>query len=238
MKIHLLLVGLILVLGGLLAVFVYLDAFRQGQAHNEDAAGEGAPGQPAAEAVQSTAVPPAMGKRTRVQVKTSMGDFEILLFDDLVPRTVRNFLTLVKKGFYNGITFHRVVSGFVIQTGDPTGTGSGGPGYTFPDEFVVGLTHNKAGVVSMANRGPNTNGSQFFITVKPTGGKDFSYLDRKHSIFGQVVSGMDVVNAINDVQTDRNGCPLKPVILKEVVILGEKEPGGGAKPAAGSAPGS
>ena len=135
MKIHLLLVGLILVLGGLLAVFVYLDAFRQGHAHNEDAAGEGAPGQPAAEAAQSTAVPPAMGKRTRVQVKTSMGDFEILLFDDLVPRTVRNFLTLVKKGFYNGITFHRVVSGFVIQTGDPTGTGSGGPGYTFPDEL-------------------------------------------------------------------------------------------------------
>ena len=227
------LVGVILVLGGLVAVFVYFDAFRQGHHAHDGAAGEkDAQGESAAEAANDLSLPPAQGERTRVRIKTSMGNFEIVLFDDLAPRTVRNFLTLAGKGFYNGITFHRVVNGFVIQTGDPTGTGSGGPGYAFADEFAEGLTHNKA------NSGPDTNGSQFFITVEPPAGRDFRNLDYKHSIFGQVVSGMDVVNAINDVQTDKNGRPLKPVIMNEVVILAGKTPEAALESAGESAPGS
>jgi peptidyl-prolyl cis-trans isomerase B (cyclophilin B) len=113
------------------------------------------------------------------------------LHDDLVPKTVANFEKLAKQGFYNGLKFHRVIEDFMIQTGCPQGTGTGGPGYKFADEFHPSLKHSGPGVLSMANAGPNTNGSQFFITHVAT-----PWLDGKHSVFGQVVEGLDVVNAI------------------------------------------
>ena len=161
--------------------------------------------------------PEAQTDRTRVRFETSMGDFEIILFDDLVPKTVENFLSLVQKGYYEGTTFHRVIDGFMIQGGDPTGTGRGGPGYTFADEFHESLRHSQAGILSMANSGPNTNSSQFFITVDKQ-----PHLDFKHSVFGQVESGMDVVLAISKVAADRQGKPDTPVVVKDVIVLGEE----------------
>ena len=122
---------------------------------------------------------------------TERGEFRLRLFDDQAPRTVNNFVFLARNGFYNGVTFHRVIPGFMVQGGDPTGTGGGGPGYSFEDEFHPDLVHN-AGVISMANAGPDTNGSQFFITFVPT-----PHLDGAHAVFGEVVEGMDVVNSIS-----------------------------------------
>ena len=122
---------------------------------------------------------------------TERGEFRLRLFDDQAPRTVNNFVFLARNGFYNGVTFHRVIPGFMAQGGDPTGTGGGGPGYNFEDEFHPDLVH-KAGVISMANAGPDTNGSQFFITFVPT-----PHLDGAHAVFGEVVEGMDVVNSIS-----------------------------------------
>ena len=122
---------------------------------------------------------------------TERGEFRLRLFDDRAPRTVNNFVFLARDGFYNGVTFHRVIPGFMAQGGDPTGTGGGSPGYRFDDEFHPDLIHN-AGVISMANSGPNTNGSQFFITFVPT-----PHLDGAHAVFGEVVEGMDVVNNIS-----------------------------------------
>jgi len=165
-------------------------------------------------------LPPAKGKRTLVRIATSMGEIEIVLFDDLTPRTVRNFLDLAGKDFYDGVIFHRVIEGFMIQTGDPEGTGRGGPGYTFADEFVSGLGHSQPGVVSMANRGPNTNGSQFFITVAPT-----PRLDGKHTVFGQVVKGMDVVLRINSVPANAAGRPLEDVTIQDVTVVATVLPG-------------
>ena len=127
----------------------------------------------------------------RIILKTSRGNIEGTLFASKAPITVANFLNLAQRGFYNGITFHRVIKDFMVQTGDPTGTGSGGPGYKFADEIAPSLQHNKAGLFSMANAGPNTNGSQFFITHVPT-----PWLDGKHAIFGEVTKGQEVVNAI------------------------------------------
>ena len=118
---------------------------------------------------------------------TERGEFRLRLFDDQAPRTVNNFVFLARNGFYNGVTFHRVIPGFMVQGGDPTGTGGGSPGYRFEDEFHPDLVHT-AGVISMANAGPDTNGSQFFITFVPT-----PHLDGKHAVFGEVVEGMDVV---------------------------------------------
>jgi peptidyl-prolyl cis-trans isomerase A (cyclophilin A) len=160
--------------------------------------------------------------------KTSMGDIVILLFDDKAPKTVANFVGLasgtrewidpksgekVKRPLYNGTIFHRVIPGFMIQGGDPVGNGTGGPGYRFEDEFHPDLKHNKAGILSMANAGPNTNGSQFFITHQPT-----PNLDGRHSVFGEVVKGQEVVIAIGAVQRDSRDRPIKDVVLKEVVI--------------------
>lgn len=122
---------------------------------------------------------------------TERGEFRLRLFDDRAPRTVNNFVFLARDGFYNGVTFHRVIPGFMAQGGDPTGTGGGSPGYRFDDEFHPDLVHN-AGVISMANSGPNTNGSQFFITFVPT-----PHLDGGHAVFGEVVEGMEVVNSIS-----------------------------------------
>jgi len=127
----------------------------------------------------------------RIIVKTSRGDIEGTLFAPKAPVTVANYLNLAKRGFYNGLKFHRVIPDFMIQGGDPTGTGAGGPGYRFEDEVNTGLKHNKAGLFSMANAGPRTNGSQFFITHVPT-----PWLDGKHTIFGEVTKGQEVVNAI------------------------------------------
>jgi len=127
----------------------------------------------------------------RIIVKTSKGDIEGTLFASKAPVTVANYLNLAQRGYYDGITFHRVIPNFMIQGGDPTGTGAGGPGYTFEDEVNTGLKHEKAGIFSMANRGPGTNGSQFFITHLPT-----PHLDGKHTVFGEVTKGQDVVNAI------------------------------------------
>jgi peptidyl-prolyl cis-trans isomerase A (cyclophilin A) len=162
-------------------------------------------------------------------LKTSMGDIVIQLFDDKAPKTVANFVDLatgtkewtdpktrekVKRPLYNGTIFHRVIPGFMIQGGDPLGNGTGGPGYRFEDEFHPDLKHSKPGILSMANAGPNTNGSQFFITHQPT-----PQLDNKHSVFGEVVKGQDVVVAIGNVPrrvTDNR--PMKDVVIQEVVI--------------------
>ena len=144
---------------------------------------------------------------------TNYGQFKVRLLGSKAPITVKNFDYLVKKGFYNGVTFHRVIEGFMIQGGDPDGTGAGGPGYTIPDEFSNDLHFNKMGVLAMANRGPNTGGSQFFITLGPT-----DWLDNKHTIFGTVVQGMDVVEKIGKVKTGRNDKPVEPVIINTITL--------------------
>ena len=124
-------------------------------------------------------------------IQTNRGDIVLDLHADKAPRTVNNFVALARDGFYDGVTFHRVIADFMIQGGDPTGSGSGGPGYRFGDEFHPELLHDGPGVLSMANAGPNTNGSQFFITHGAT-----NWLDNKHAVFGRVRSGQDVVDAI------------------------------------------
>lgn len=141
---------------------------------------------------------------TTATIKTTRGTIKIKLFDDKTPKTVANFVTLASKGFYNGLKFHRVIANFMIQTGCPEGTGRGGPGYKFKDEFHSELKHDGPGVVSMANAGPNTNGSQFFITHVPC-----PHLDGKHSVFGRVLEGQDVVNAI------RQGDKMESVTISE-----------------------
>jgi peptidyl-prolyl cis-trans isomerase A (cyclophilin A) len=161
-------------------------------------------------------------------LKTSMGDIVVQLFEDKAPKTVANFVGLasgtkewtdpktgdkVKRPLYNGTIFHRVIPGFMIQGGDPLGNGTGGPGYRFEDEFNPDLRHSKAGILSMANAGPNTNGSQFFITTQAT-----PFLDGKHSVFGEVVKGQEVVVAIAGVARDGRDRPAKDVVLREVVI--------------------
>jgi peptidyl-prolyl cis-trans isomerase B (cyclophilin B) len=130
--------------------------------------------------------------------KTTKGDIHVALFPDEAPLTVANFVNLAKRGFYDGQKFHRVIENFMIQGGDPTGTGRGGPGYNFADEFTPNLRHDSAGILSMANAGPGTNGSQFFITHGPT-----PHLNDKHSVFGKVSTGQEIVDAIaqNDIIT-------------------------------------
>jgi peptidyl-prolyl cis-trans isomerase B (cyclophilin B) len=137
-------------------------------------------------------------------IDTNRGTIKLTLHDDKAPKTVANFEKLAKQGFYNGLKFHRVIENFMVQTGCPQGTGTGGPGYKFGDEFHPDLKHAGPGVLSMANSGPNTNGSQFFITHVAT-----PWLDGKHSVFGQVVEGLDVVNAI------RQGDVMKSVTVAD-----------------------
>lgn len=132
----------------------------------------------------------------RIVIKTNQGDIAATLFADQTPMTAANFLNLAQRGYYNGISFHRVIKDFMVQGGDPTGTGAGGPGYNFGDEFVPSLKHDKPGLLSMANRGPATNGSQFFITHVAT-----PWLDNKHTIFGEVTSGQDIVDRISQGDT-------------------------------------
>lgn len=135
--------------------------------------------------------PAAPDKDIRIEVVTNKGTIEATLFASKTPVTVANFLNLAKRGYYNGVRFHRVIPDFMIQGGDPTETGSGGPGYAFQDECIASLKHSKSGIFSMANSGPDTNGSQFFITHVPT-----SHLDGRHTVFGEVTKGQDIVNAI------------------------------------------
>jgi peptidyl-prolyl cis-trans isomerase A (cyclophilin A) len=165
---------------------------------------------------------------TYAQFETTEGSFTVRLFEKEAPQTVANFVGLAegtkewrdpssgqkKNGpYYDGIIFHRVISGFMIQGGDRLGTGTGGPGYNFGDEFHPSLRHSRAGILSMANAGPNTNGSQFFITLGPT-----PHLDNRHSVFGEVVEGMDVVKKIGSVPTGSQDRPVKPVVMNRVTI--------------------
>jgi cyclophilin family peptidyl-prolyl cis-trans isomerase len=151
-----------------------------------------------------------------IRFETTQGNFEVELFETEAPGTTGNFLSLVEKGYYDGIVFHRVIEGFMIQGGCPQGTGRGGPGYTIPDEFHPSLRHTGEGILSMANAGPNTGGSQFFITLAPT-----PWLDRKHAIFGKVVEGIEVIRAIGSTPTDPNDRPLKPVVMEKVAVRTE-----------------
>ena len=162
------------------------------------------------------------------QFVTSEGRFTVRLFDQEAPRTTGNFVGLaegtkewtdprtnekVSTPYYNGLIFHRVINGFMIQGGDPLGQGIGGPGYTFKDEFRQALRHDKAGIVSMANSGPHTNGGQFFITVAPT-----PHLDDRHSVFGEVVEGMEVVERIGRTPTSGQDRPVKDVVIQTITI--------------------
>ncbi len=159
-------------------------------------------------------------ENTIVVMETTMGDITIRLYDDFVPATAGNFKKLVSEGFYDGIIFHRVIPNFMIQGGDPEGRGTGGPGYTIPDEFHK-EARNVRGTISMANSGPNSGGSQFFINIA-----DNSYLDfddmrapqSKHAVFGEVIEGMDVVDAISQVQRNGQDKPSEDVIMKKVYI--------------------
>jgi len=146
-------------------------------------------------------------------LETTFGTIKLELFEEQTPITVQNFIKLSKSGFYTGLIFHRVIDGFMIQGGCPHNDGTGGPGYTIKDEFVPSLKHNSPGILSMANAGPNTGGSQFFITLAPT-----PWLDGKHAIFGKVVEGMDVVRTIGKSQTDASNRPVKEVRIKSVQI--------------------
>jgi cyclophilin family peptidyl-prolyl cis-trans isomerase len=148
-----------------------------------------------------------MANRT-AKFSTSMGDFKIELFEDRAPVTTKNFIDLVEKGFYDDLTFHRVIQDFMIQGGCPSGTGTGGPGYKIRDEFHPQLRHDAAGVLSMANAGPNTGGSQFFITLAAT-----PWLDNRHAVFGKVTEGMDVVEKIGKTRTGLNDKPVEPVTM-------------------------
>jgi cyclophilin family peptidyl-prolyl cis-trans isomerase len=148
-----------------------------------------------------------------VVFETNHGTFKAELFSDKAPLTAKNFLDLTNKGFYNGLKFHRVIADFMLQGGDPSGNGTGGPGYKIPDEFGAGLKHAQPGILSMANSGPNTGGSQFFVTLVPT-----PWLDGKHAIFGRVTSGMDVVQKIGKLPTNPNDAPLQPVIMQKVFV--------------------
>ena len=146
----------------------------------------------------------AAAQDINITIKTNKGDIDLVIFASKVPLTSASFLNLAKHGFYNGVKFHRVIKNFMIQGGDPTGTGTGGPGYKFEDEIDPTLKHNKAGLLSMANAGPATNGSQFFITHLPT-----PHLDGRHAVFGEVTSGMDVVNSIGQ------GDKIESIVVKD-----------------------
>jgi peptidyl-prolyl cis-trans isomerase A (cyclophilin A) len=169
------------------------------------------------------------GGKVYAHFTTSLGKFTVELFEKDAPKTVANFVGLadgtkewtdpktgakVKKPFYNGLIFHRVIADFMIQGGDPLGTGTGDPGYKFADEFGSGRKMDKAGVLAMANSGPNTNGSQFFITLKET-----NYLNGKHTVFGEVTDGMDTIRKIGETKTAKPGDrPVTPVVIQTVTI--------------------
>ncbi len=147
-------------------------------------------------------------------LRTSHGPIEVELFDEDAPKTVENFLSLARQGFYDGVVFHRVIPGFMIQGGDPTGTGTGGPGYTFEDE--INARRVERGALAMANAGPDTNGSQFFVVTAESA----PWLDGKHTVFGRVIRGMDVVDAISEVDRDARDRPRDDVVIERVEVPG------------------
>ncbi len=149
---------------------------------------------------------------TKARFQTNQGEFVVDLFDKEMPVTAGNFMKLAEKGFYNGVIFHRVIKDFMIQGGDPTGTGTGGPGYVIKDEFTKN-NRNDRGTISMANAGPNTGGSQFFINVVNN-----NYLDKKHPVFGKVSSGMEIVDKISKIKTDSQDRPLSKVVINKILI--------------------
>jgi peptidyl-prolyl cis-trans isomerase A (cyclophilin A) len=164
----------------------------------------------------------------RATIHTSMGAFTLRLFEDLAPKTVANFVGLAtgaqawtdprtgeagQGALYQNVVFHRVIEDFMIQGGDPAGTGRGGPGYRFEDECAPTAKHDKPGILSMANAGPNTNGSQFFVTLRAT-----PHLDGRHTVFGEVADGMDVVDSIGRTPTDRSDRPLTPVTIEKITV--------------------
>jgi len=155
-------------------------------------------------------------KKTIVVLETNLGNIEVALMPEVAPKACENFIGLVKKHYYDGILFHRVIKNFMLQGGDPTGTGAGGEslwGKSFEDECKQTIAFDRPGLLAMANRGPNTNGSQFFITVAAT-----PWLNMHHTIFGEVISGMDVVKKIETTKTNQRDCPVEPVkILKAYV---------------------
>ena len=155
-----------------------------------------------------------MSENRKIKFTTNKGIFVAEMFEDKAPLTTKNFIELVEKGFYDGIIFHRVIDGFMIQGGDPTGTGMGGPGYKIKDEFGEGLKHDDEGILSMANAGPNPGGSQFLITLAPT-----PWLNGHHAIFGKVVEGMDVVRLIGVVPTDFRDRPREAVTMEKVEVV-------------------
>jgi len=155
-----------------------------------------------------------MAEGTIVELDTTMGIMKIKLFVEEAPKTTDNFKKLVSDGFYDGTVFHRVIKGFMIQGGDPEGTGRGGPGYTIDDEFGPGLKHDKKGILSMANAGPDTGGSQFFITLGPT-----PHLNGKHAIFGEVIEGIDVLDKIGSTQTGAQDRPTTEIKITKAKII-------------------
>ena len=155
-----------------------------------------------------------MSENRKIKFTTKKGTFVAEMFEDKAPLTTKNFIDLTEKVFYNGTIFHRVIEDFMIQGGDPTGTGMGGPGYKIKDEFGPGLKHDDEGILSMANAGPNTGGSQFFITLAPT-----PWLNGHHAIFGKIVEGMEVVRLIGVVPTDFRDRPREAVIMEKVEVV-------------------
>ena len=154
-------------------------------------------------------------KHTKVRLETNKGDIVLELYTGEMPITAGNFVKLVNQGFYDGVIFHRVINGFVIQGGDPTGTGTGGPGYKIKDEFTgTDLDRNIRGTISMANAGPNTGGSQFFINLV-----DNHNLDGKHPVFGKVIEGIEVVDAIAQVETDENDRPVEEIVINRARVI-------------------
>jgi cyclophilin family peptidyl-prolyl cis-trans isomerase len=151
-----------------------------------------------------------------VTIETNQGTIVAEMFMDSAPKTAGNFIELAKKGYYDGLVFHRVIDGFMIQGGCPEGSGRGGPGYHIPDEFGKGLAHTGAGIFSMANAGPNTGGSQFFVTLAAT-----PWLDGKHAIFGKVTQGLEVVQAIGKVRTGMGDRPVEAVVMEKVTVAEE-----------------
>ena len=162
---------------------------------------------------------------TTAQIETSMGTMLVHLYEAEVPNTVANFIHLAARGFYDGLMFHRVIEDFMVQGGCPKGTGTGGPGWEIADEFAKGLKHDSEGVLSMANAGPNTNGSQFFITLVPT-----PWLDGKHTVFGKVLGGIDVLKKIGAVKVDAKDRPLTPVTIKTIKLFRDGKPVTGPQP--------
>lgn len=190
-------------------------------------------------AVSWSSMAAAKDIKVRITVKkgnAEMGVIEAKLFADKAPKTVENFVKLAKKNpatgknFYDGIIFHRVIKNFMIQTGDPTGTGTGGPGYQFADEFNKDLRHSKPGILSMANAGPGTNGSQFFITVVPT-----PWLDDRHTVFGEVTKGFEIAKSISETEASADK-PKVEIKMDKVEIIEEESPVTAKVPAKGKAP--